>query len=442
MDQEKAEAIPWERGRLARSDQNTGGTSAVPGERSVNKPIVSLQPRPSSRDALEGCFELPVVRLRTFHETVNTFDRHLLREWLQILGLVLAATCGLLLVQILYDDFRDLRDFGARGTVLWRYLLVTMPSLLAVVLPLALLVSLLYVLGKLQRANEITAMRAAGVGFARLTAPIWMVGLICCGISWWINTSIVPWSVEESRAMKDELEFRHQTSNALPPDRVGAVYSVAFDNPLEHRMWFFNRYSKSTHRGYGVSVSELDSKRREMSRITAGEAWFDAARNGWIFRKGRKLVYSEETGEMTGSKPFEEDEHFEPKYREQPSLMLLIDRKPTHLSLWELRELVAYLETERSPKLAQYAVRYYGLMADMLGPLIVIAIAIPFAVSGVRVNPAVGVSKSIGLFFLYYVLTSFSTTLAARGLLEPMFAAWLPHAGMAALALWFFVRLR
>ena len=46
--------------------------------------------------------------------------------------------------------------------------------------------------------------------------------------------------------------------------------------------------------------------------------------------------------------------------------------------------------TTTPPKLATYAVRYYGLIADVLGPLIVIAIAIPFAVSGVRVNPAVG----------------------------------------------------
>jgi lipopolysaccharide export system permease protein len=373
---------------------------------------------------------------------VNTFDRHLLREWLQILGLVLAATCGLLLVRVLYEDFRDLRDLGAGGSLLWRYLGVTMPSSLAVVLPLALLVSLLYVLGKLQRANELTAMRAAGVGFARLTAPIWVIGFICCGVSWWINTTVVPWSVEESRAMKEELEFRHQSKNALPADRIGAVYSVAFDNPVEHRMWFFNRFSKSTYRGYGASVSELDSQRRETSRLTALEAWFDPVRNGWMFIKGRKLVFSPETGELIESKPFENYEQFEPNYREQPSLMLLIDRKPTHLSLWELKELVAYLETERSPKLALYAVRYYGLIADMIGPLIVIAIAIPFAVGGVRVNPAVGVSKSIGLFLLYYVLTSFSTSLASKGFVEPSVAAWLPHAGMALLAVWFFARLR
>ena len=98
---------------------------------------------------------------------VNTFDRYLLREWLQILGLVLLATCGLLLVQVMYDDFRALREGGARGLELWTYFFVTMPSFLTVVLPLALLVSLMFTLGKLHRANELTAMRAAGVAWAQ-----------------------------------------------------------------------------------------------------------------------------------------------------------------------------------------------------------------------------------------------------------------------------------
>lgn len=242
--------------------------------------------------------------------------------------------------------------------------------------------------------------------------------------------------------MKEELEFRQQSTTALPPDRIGAVTSVAFDNPIERRMWFFNRFSKHTQHGYGISVSKLDAQRREVARLTAGEGWFDAARNGWMFVHGRELTFAPETGELVGSRPFPIEGHFEPKFREDPELMLLIDRKASRLSLWELRELIAHLELEQSPKLATYAVRYYGLIADVIGPLIVIAIAIPFAVSGVRVNPAVGVSKSIGLFFLYYVFTSAATALAAKGFVPPILAAWLPHAGMALLAVWFFVRLR
>jgi lipopolysaccharide export system permease protein len=300
-------------------------------------------------------------------------------------------------------------------------------------------VSLLYTLGKLHRANELTAMRAAGVGIMRITAPVWMVGIACCGLSWWLNTSIVPWSVTQSRTMRETLEFRHQ-AKTLPEDRRGAIYSVAFDNTPEHRMWFFNRFSRATHHGYGVSVSELDGQRRELRRHVAAEAWLDETTGGWVFVKGRTLTFVPETGELTGSKPFERLD--EPTYHEKPDLMLLIDRKAIDLSLHELRDLISYLESERSPKVVAYAVRYYSLIASALGPLIVIAIAIPFAVTGVRVNPAVGVSKSIGLFVVYYVLANSAASLATKGFIDAQTAAWLPNIGMAALAVWFFARLR
>lgn len=370
---------------------------------------------------------------------LNTFDRHLLREWLQILGLVMAAICGILVLDVMFDDFRELREFGARGWVFWEYLAITLPSFLTIALPFALLVSVLYALGQLHRANELIAMRAAGVGVLRLTAPVWVVGVLCCGLSWWLNTSIVPWSVTQSRSMREALEFQHQ-AKTLPEDRRGAVYSVGFDNSVSHRMWFFNRFSRYTHHGYGVSVSELDGQRHETRRLTAAEAWFDPAANGWVFTRGRVLTYNPDTGELTGSKRFAR--LAKPEYHEDPGLMLLIDRKPVDLSLDELRALIAYLRAEHSPKVVTYAVRYYSLIADTLGPLIVIAIAIPFAVAGVRVNPAVGVSKSIGLFVLYYVLANISASLAAKGVVDAQVAAWLPNIGMIALAGWFFARLR
>jgi lipopolysaccharide export system permease protein len=371
---------------------------------------------------------------------VNTFDRHLLREWLYTFGLALAAMCGLLLLHVLYDDFRELRDWGARGWVLWKYVGITLPGFLAIILPLSLLMSLLYALGTLHRANELTAMRAAGVGFLRLTAPIWLVGVLCCGLTWWLNTTIVPASVENARTMRDALRFQSDSKKELPPDRIGAAFSVGFDNQLARRMWFFNRYSRFTQRGYGVSVSEQDPQRREVRRILAQEAWFDPVRQGWHFKACRELTFAPDTGELLGSQFFEA--RFAGNYREKPDLMLLIDQKPSNLSLFQLRALLDHLEAEASPKVARYAIRYYGLIADTLGPLIVIAIAIPFAVAGVRVNPAVGVSKSIGLFFLYYLFSNFAASLAVKQIVEPQVAAWLPNLGIAALAVWLFVRLR
>lgn len=376
---------------------------------------------------------------------MNTYDRHLLREWLSILGLVLGATVGLMLVQVMYDDFRTLRDLGARGLDMWMYFFVTMPSFLAVVLPLALLLSLLFVLGKLHRANEFTALRAAGVGLMRITAPVWLIGVIACGLAWWLNSTVVPWSVETSRGLKENLEFKRQ-ARTLAADRIGAVDSVGFNNRRAQRLWFFNRYSQVLHRGFGVTVSELDGQRREKSRIVATEAGPSADGKGWVFKKGRELSFDAETGELLGTAPFAEKRVAH--YQEDPKLMLLLHKatndggRAVDLSFPELREIIDYYELQKSPKVTPFAVRYFGLIANTLGPLIVIAIAIPFAVTGVRVNPAVGVSKSLGLFVLYYIFTNIASSLATKQIVDPVVAAWLPNVGMMALAAWLFARMR
>jgi len=301
-----------------------------------------------------------------------------------------------------------------------------------------LMVSLLFVLGKLHRANEFTALRAAGVGLFRITAPVWVIGLLACGASWWLNTRVVPWSVKESSDLRDNLQFRKESGSQVA-DRVGAVYSVGFNNPQAGRMWFFNRYSQFTKRGYGVSVSLLDDQRREVTRLVSSEAWLDPDR-GWVFKNGRELSFRVDTGEMQASVPFTEKN--EPGFREDPRLMLLIDRKPNDLSLPQLRSLIDYFGVAANPKGTRYAVRYFSVIAETIAPLIVIAIAIPFAVTGVRVNAAVGVSKSIGLFLLYYLLSTMATMLGGRGIIEPMWAALMPNLAMVGVAAYSFGRMR
>jgi len=368
---------------------------------------------------------------------VNTFDRHLLREWLRILGLVLLATVGLLVVQVMLNDFRDLRNNGASLRDAAIYFLVTMPSFLALVLPLALLVSLLYTLGRLHRSNELTAMRAAGVGFMRLTRPIWAVGILCCALMWAMNSTIVPWSVERSRQMTEYLQLQRQQD--LPLNQRGAVWAVVFDNPDAQRMWFINRYVTYVGEAYGITVSLLDAERHEVGRIFAAEGR-RLPEGGWEMQDGWELAFNPDTGDPESPQRF--DSRVFSDFDEDPDLMMLIDRSPEDMSFFELRDIGNYLKSTGSPKYIPYAVRYYGLIADTLSPLIVIAIAIPFAVSGVRMNPAVGVGKSLGLFFLYYLLATLGRAFAVKEIVPPELAAWIPSLSLAALAVWLFAKLR
>jgi len=370
---------------------------------------------------------------------VQILERHILGEWLKVLGLVLATAIGLLLLQELYDDFRDLLNNGAGAADVAVYYAVLMPSFLTIVLPLAMLVSLLYSLGQLHRNNEFTAMRAAGLGLFRLTRGIWIIGALCCGLMWLLNSRVVPWSVEEARRIKDSLEFRHE-ARTEGVERAGLVNSVAFDNRAAGRLWFINRYNRFAGRAYGVTVSVFDAARRETSRIEAREAEYNPEEGTWTFRDGCELQFDVDSGEIVRPVTFALRSFRQ--FHEDPQLMLLIDRNPIDLSFRELKRLIDYLTVEGNPKVTKYAMRYYSLIADTLGCLIVIAIAIPFAMSGVRVSPVVGVSKSIGLFFVFYLLVSIATMIGGRELLDPAIAAWLPNLVMVGMAGWFFTRMR
>lgn len=370
---------------------------------------------------------------------VNLFDRYLLREWLQIMSLVTAALIGLLLVQVMYNDLPDLLGLGASFSDIVIYFGVSIPSFFALLLPLTLLVSVLYVFGQMHRNHEFTAMRAAGVSLMRISLPIWCAGLLCCGLSWWLNSGIVPWSVEEARLLKERIEFNHDSSK-LEADRIGAVQSVTFDNRRAQRLWFMNRYSRFTEKGYGLTISFLDAKRHELRRLVAAAGFRRAGGSGWILSHGREMAFDPDTGELVSNRPFLELSC--PELYEDPALMLLIDRKPSDLSFYELQRLIAHLEETRSPKLTAYSVRYHSLLASTLAPLIVIGLSVPFAVSGVRVNPAVGISKSIGLFALYYLFAQLGGSLAAKDILSPVMAAWLPSMAMIVAAAWFFSKIR
>ena len=370
---------------------------------------------------------------------MSLIDRYILREWLGTLILVLGATMGLLLMQSMYDDLGDLIEFGAGVVDIVFYYTVRLPSFLSLVLSLSLLLSLLYTLGRLHRNLEITAMRATGLGMWRITRMIWVAGLLLCGVTWYLNGTVIPWSVETSRRILQDLRVQGQ-GDIDQVDRVEAVMSVAFDNRDENRVWFMNRFSRYTSRGYGVTVTEMDAQRREKTRLQAREAWYDEEQKGWVFKDGRETWIEPETGEVLRTVAIAEQ--LINRYREDPELMLVFDQPAGDLSFFELERVMAYHGSHDDPKLKLYAVQYYGLLAETLGPLIVIALAVPFAVSGVRVNPAVGVSKSIGLFLVYFVLFKAGSALGARGLIEPMWAALGPNLIMLAGGLVLMFRIR
>jgi lipopolysaccharide export system permease protein len=277
------------------------------------------------------------------------------------------------------------------------------------------------------------------MGTFHITRTIWCVGLLLTAGSWFLGANIIPWSVEHARRIKDNLAYQSE-ARQVSIDRVGMQPVLAFDNQRQGRLWMMNRFSAYSNRGYGVTVSELDSQRREVTRIVAREAYFDEVRGVWTFLWGRELWFDPVRGEQLNAMPFDEKTY--PHIVDDPALMLLLGKKADDLSIAELSKIIEYYTIDENPKVVRFVVQYERLLAAPLGMLIVIGLAIPFAMSGVRVNPAVGVSKSIGLFFLYYLLSNIGSLLGERQTIDPMVAAWLPNGAMILMSLFFFWRMR
>lgn len=367
-------------------------------------------------------------------------DRYVLWEWLKIFAIVVSATLGILLLASLHDTAGDLQDYGATWSEGLLYFLVLMPSFLVFVVPISVLVSLLYSLGQQHRNNEIVAMRAAGVSLFAITRWIWVAAAGLSVLLFYLNATVIPWSVEQSRYMLENLEIAHEIRMNGTPDEAGQVERLAYANREDRRIWVIGRFSKYSNRAFHVQVSTLDSERREYMRVVADEAYWDETTKSWGMIGGRETQFDPETGDPTSSYVF--DSKVYEFIDDDPRFMLLLEQRPKDVSFFELNEIISSPEIIDHPKRLEYNVRYHALLAGTFSCFIVAGLAVPFAVSGVRVNPAVGVSKSLGLFVFYYLLSIIGEQLGVQGFVSPQVAGWMPNGFMVVLAFWLMARVR
>ena len=233
----------------------------------------------------------------------------------------------------------------------------------------------------------------------------------------------------------ENLEYTSQEEVADSKEQ-GLVYNLGFDNRKDGRLWFMNRFSERAWLGLGVNVFTRDEDGQELNRISAREAYFDDTRGHWVFIDGRELIFDMETGDPVRALTFEE-RIFDTFY-EDPDLMLALHKDPEELSLFELRRIIETVPPEENPAVHAYLVRYHSLLAGPFSCLVVVGLAVPFAVFGVRSNPMIGILICMACFLSFYLLVSIATILGERNIVPAVFAAWLPNVTMLGVAAWLF----
>jgi lipopolysaccharide export system permease protein len=103
---------------------------------------------------------------------VRILSRYLLRQHLPPLAFALGGLTTFLLVQQIAKRLGDLVGKGLPWGVIVEVFVLSIPFIVAMTLPMAALVAVLYTFTRLGADNEITAMKAGGVSLARLVAPV------------------------------------------------------------------------------------------------------------------------------------------------------------------------------------------------------------------------------------------------------------------------------
>ncbi|MDP0499767.1 MAG: LptF/LptG family permease [Verrucomicrobiota bacterium JB022] len=364
---------------------------------------------------------------------MRRLDRYILREWAVVFAMTLISLVGLQLLALVQNKLDNLRGMGADWNEVMTYFAVVLPSTLPTVIPISLAISILYSLGDLHRRQETTAMRAAGFSVWDISRSLWVMGAFLTATVFVLNAEVVPWSVEQSRLTMSNLKYEAARQQQIDEEDIGLLYNLTFYNEDEGRLWFINRFNEYNYRAYGVTISQLNGAQRETERIAANQGYYDDLTQRWVLQEGRITEFLPETGEAIRSQAFGEREFMQ--LDEQPDLMKFLEKKPKDLSFFQLSRLLGFLEADEDVRVIPYQVQYWSILFNPLRCLIVVGLTVPFALSGVRTNPFIGISKSAGLL-LVYIVAAVICRLLAGGALSPLMAAAVPNILMVALAIW------
>jgi lipopolysaccharide export system permease protein len=158
---------------------------------------------------------------------VKILTRYILREHVGPLIFALSALTALLLLNQVAKRFGDLVGKGLSWGIIGEFFLLSIPFIIAMTLPMAVLVAVLYAFSRLASENEVTALRASGVSVVRLVRPVLWGGFALALLMLLFNDQILPRANHKLRTLqmdiarkKPTFALREQVINEVIPGKI------------------------------------------------------------------------------------------------------------------------------------------------------------------------------------------------------------------------------
>lgn len=123
---------------------------------------------------------------------MKIISRYVLKEHFGPFTFALTALTSLMLLQYIARQFGNLVGKGLRWQVIAEFFVLSIPFTVAMTLPMAVLVAVLYAFSRLASENEITALKAGGVSMRQLLIPSLSLAFVLALVMLGFNDQILP----------------------------------------------------------------------------------------------------------------------------------------------------------------------------------------------------------------------------------------------------------
>ncbi|MBU6179722.1 MAG: LptF/LptG family permease [Verrucomicrobia bacterium] len=375
---------------------------------------------------------IPAAALAYFR--LGLMDRYLVHNFLSPFAMCLFSFMAIFVLADLTDKGDTLAAMPF-GRVLTFYV-VQIPFILLFVMPIAVLLSGLFALAKMSKANEFISMIGAGRSVPRILAPLFIAGayVSLVGVAFKYQWGPESFGYTQSIIHTAKREHWMKGPGARQRDDIWSKRGWMHMNEVGRRSWFVGRVPLNLSDEMGdVVVTQLDENDQPTRMWIARRAkWvWDSKPPRWVLTRVR--VYSFDENHVPVIESAGRIELTE--WNETPWKVLSSSQNPEYLGI---PGLTMYLNANRDleeTSLAPFRTNWWYIFAEPISSLAMILVAAPLGIVYSRRGVMGGVTGAICIFALMYVMRGTFLAMGHSGRMPPFLAAWLTNFLVCAIGL-------
>jgi lipopolysaccharide export system permease protein len=341
---------------------------------------------------------------------MKLIDRYISRQFLVTFLFSSASFAALFTMIHLVDNLDDFFQHHVPTARIVLFYLSSLPETFLLTTPLSVLLSSLFVTGKLSMQSELPALKSAGVSLARLLKPFLFVATLITLVNFvnscWVVPSMYDWARGfEKRYLKNEGRENDMVHIRESQDRILTVGHVGNDLAS----------------GSSVSLEEFKGHRL-VSRTDADSLRIVPSGKRWIFYNARHRSFAD------GAEVFTTRSGAEPvRIDLSTDTFRMLNADPDQMTVWQLYRFISQQEQAGIPGLEKARVKLNTKIALPFAGMIIVMIGVPLSTRKKRSGLALEASISLVVGFLYLGMQKALSSIGYSGLINPVLAAWLPN---------------